>query len=92
MLKEYHKKVPKNSTYMSKTTQNDLIKIIGDHITEKIVKNIKDGSRWFAVQADETLDIANHEQLTMSIRYVDKNCKQMFPLTVFKLMLCFQLC
>lgn len=41
ILADHFKHAPKNATYTSKTIQNDLIGIIGDHIRDKILKEIK---------------------------------------------------
>ena len=60
-----------NATYTSKTIQNNLITICGDLICNKILEIIHQAC-YFAVLADEATDIANHEQLSISIRNVDQ--------------------
>ena len=56
---------------MSKTIQNDLIEICSDLICNKILENIHQAC-YFSVLADEATDVANEEQLSISIRYVDE--------------------
>eukprot|EP00112_Aurelia_sp_Birch-Aquarium-sp1_P017236 Seg3978.1 transcript_id=Seg3978.1/GoldUCD/mRNA.D3Y31 product="52 kDa repressor of the inhibitor of the protein kinase" protein_id=Seg3978.1/GoldUCD/D3Y31 len=68
---EYLKSTPRNATYRSKTTQNQLITICGELITEKIISEIKD-AKFFSVLADEATDCANIEQMSLVLRYVDK--------------------
>ncbi|XP_057298780.1 52 kDa repressor of the inhibitor of the protein kinase-like [Hydractinia symbiolongicarpus] len=78
-LKEHLSKSPKNATYISKTTQNDLINCCGEVITNKIVSEIRK-NKFFSVLADKLLDCSNKEQLSLVIRYVDssRNIKEDF--------------
>ena len=57
----------RNVTYISKTTQNEIISIIGN-----IVKDCKTTGGFFSISADEVRDIGDHEQLALRIRCVDK--------------------
>lgn len=59
----------KNGTYISKTTQNDIIQICGQFITDNIVKKI-DGSKFFSLIGNETTDCAHREQLCICVRFV----------------------
>ena len=52
------------------TVQNDLIHIIGRWIDNRILTEIQQGSRIFAVIADESRDCSNKEQIPLIIRYV----------------------
>ncbi|XP_054263675.1 52 kDa repressor of the inhibitor of the protein kinase-like [Macrosteles quadrilineatus] len=61
----------KNSSYISKTIQNDLIQCCGEVITNKIVSKVK-SSKYFTIMADETTDMSTKEQLSICIRYLDK--------------------
>lgn len=61
-------KTPKNASYISPQIQNE---IIGEHIQQKVVQQIKE-SGFFSLLADETTDITGAEQLTVCIRYFDK--------------------
>ena len=60
---------PANALYISKTVQNELISICGNHIQEKILKEIREAGI-YSVIADEATDAANREQLSITIRYV----------------------
>ena len=60
---------PANALYVSKTIQNELISICGNHIQEKILKEVRIAG-FYSVIADEATDAANQEQLSITIRYV----------------------
>ena len=72
VLEEHLSKCPKNATYVSKTTQNELIECCGKVILDKILSEIK-SNQYFSIMADELLDNSNKEQLSLVIRYVDQN-------------------
>ena len=59
----------KNATYISKTTQNELIRTIGDNIQQSILSNVK-RAQFYSVIFDETTDVSKTEQLSLTIRYV----------------------
>ena len=59
----------KNATYQSKTTQNELITIIGEQILHTIVNRSFANGGFFSVIADEVQDCSNSEQLALVIRY-----------------------
>ena len=63
---------PSNATYISKTTQNEVISIIGDSIQRSIVNDCNEAGGWFSLSADEVRDTVNKEQLAVTIRYTDK--------------------
>eukprot|EP00795_Rhopilema_esculentum_P015975 gene15975-biopygen5349 len=65
---------PKNMTYRSKTTQNELINICGEFIISKLRSEIHE-ARFFSVLADEAADISNIEQMPLVIRFVDNQAK-----------------
>ena len=71
ILKE-HLSAPKNSTYISKTTQNKLIECCGNAIEEILINDIKK-SKYFSIMADKASDCAMLEQFSIVIRYVDLN-------------------
>ena len=55
----YHlKEAAWNALYTSKTTQNQLIECIGEHIRDKILENVK-------LASDEVVDVARKEQDTI---------------------------
>lgn len=52
VLKEFvEKHCAKNATYLSKTTQNDLLGCMGDFILAEIIADVK-ASRFFGLEAD----------------------------------------
>ncbi|XP_077306272.1 52 kDa repressor of the inhibitor of the protein kinase-like [Lithobates pipiens] len=57
------------ATYISKSTQNDIIGCCGDEISNIIVARIKEAC-YFSIIFDETTDISHTEQLTLNFRYV----------------------
>ena len=62
-----HKPRAKNATYLSPTTQNDIINVIGYDATE--VRK----ARFFSVLADE-VSSHNMEHLALCPRFVDEKC------------------
>ena len=71
ILQEHFTTAPKNATYRSKTTQNEIINCIKDQIQESIIEEVK-GAGIFSILADETPDISKREQLAVSLRYLDE--------------------
>ena len=69
-LKNHYKNHKKNASYLSKTTQNELIKFCGEVISEEIVSEVK-SAKFFSVLADEAMDRSGKEQLSFVLRYVD---------------------
>jgi hypothetical protein len=61
-----------NATYISNTTQLQLIKTIGHMYQEEIIRRIKEVN-YFSFIIDETTDIATISQLTVVLRYVQGN-------------------
>ena len=55
--------VPKNATYISKTTQNQLIELCGEYLTEAIVAEIKE-AKFFSILAKEATDCSDIEQMS----------------------------
>jgi hypothetical protein len=58
-----------NATYISKTSQNQLIQSCGAVLTTKIVQRVHE-ARYFTILADETTDAGKKEELSISLRYV----------------------
>lgn len=72
VLEQHLKNTTGNASYTSKTVQNQLISLCGDFIRETILKQAREASA-LSVIADEATDVANLEQLSISIRYVHNN-------------------
>ena len=67
-ISQYVNKCPKNATYLSTRIQNELIKEIGDAIRDHVLKEIFE-AKFFSILVDETTDVSNKEQLSLTIRY-----------------------
>ena len=52
LLEEHFKNAPSNATPISKTSQNEVISIIGDNI-QRIVNDCNEAGGWFSLSADE---------------------------------------
>ena len=83
MVKNEHAKIKKKAkkgkkgrgskvTFLSKNTQNRLIDIIGNQITEVIVEQIKNSIGW-SIIVDSTPDVARKEQLSICVRIISPN-------------------
>ncbi|XP_067620086.1 zinc finger MYM-type protein 1-like [Eurosta solidaginis] len=70
IFKENLLSMPKNATYLSKTTQNEIIEICHKLIRGKIVDKVNI-SKGFSVLADESTDISSIEQFSICIRCLD---------------------
>ncbi|XP_050310542.1 zinc finger MYM-type protein 1-like [Anthonomus grandis grandis] len=74
LLTEHLTTSNKNAKYTSHQTQNELISICGEILRKYIVEevNFSDG---FSIIADESVDIAGIEQISIGVRFVDNtNC------------------
>lgn len=56
-------------TYMSNTSQNEMIKILGDAVRSKVIAEVE-AAGMFGVSADTTPDLSHHDQLAVVTRYV----------------------
>lgn len=70
LLKTHLESAGSHTKYTSPKIQNELIEIIGKHITEDIVKKCN-ASEFFGFIADEATDCATIEQMAICVRYVD---------------------
>ena len=57
--------------YTSATIQNELISIIGGQLRQSIVGQIPDNAPFYSILADEVTDVANKEQFSLAVRFVD---------------------
>ena len=60
-----------------KTIQNEMIDVIGTHIRNSILSEVRK-AKYYSVIADEVNDIANKEQLSISVRYCLDCCVKGF--------------
>ena len=60
----------KEDRYTSHDIQNEIIAIMANHVSTYLVSEIRGG--FFSIICDEYTDISNKEQLTICIRWVDK--------------------
>ena len=69
VLSEHLQTAASNAVYTSKTIQNEITAICGNLIRQEILDSIKEAP-FFLIIAAEATDIANKEQLSISIRFV----------------------
>lgn len=62
------KKWLKTSVYQSPEVINELICSMGQQVLRCVLKKVKE-CKWFAIIGDETRDLTNTEQLSISIRW-----------------------
>ena len=68
LLLEWIKK--KDDKYTSHDIQNEIIAIMSNYVIRDLVPDIRGG--FFSIICDEYTDISNKEQLTICIRWIDK--------------------
>ena len=76
ILEAHLKSASRTATYISKTTQNELISCIGQHMVQSLVQRVR-CARFFCVLADETTDAGRKEQLSIYLRFVWKRASYM---------------
>lgn len=59
----------KNTSYIGKNTQNELIDLCGEEILQTVIERVSQ-SRWFSVIYYETTDAEHREKMSVSLRYV----------------------
>ena len=62
-LENHLKTCNKNASYISKTSQNELVYCCGKFMKDTLIKDINE-STFFSVLADEASDCSNQEQLS----------------------------
>ena len=70
-LKNHFEKGKKNDTYQSVQIQNEIISLCGTTIKESIVNKVKEACA-YSLLADEIAEISGKEQLSIGLRYFDK--------------------
>ena len=73
VVKSHLVKCAGNARYSGKTIENELINVIGNYIRESLLRQIKE-AKYFSILCDEVTDGANLEQLSLVVRFVDKEC------------------
>jgi len=71
-LSTHLRETGKNSTMVSKTTQEQIIRLCGKYISDIIINEVKDAV-YFSVLADETTDVSTKEQMALVLRYVKED-------------------
>ena len=61
-LREHLASAPRNATYTSPDTQNQVIEVLRDHILQKILAKVTQ-AKYSSLIADEVTDCSNEEQL-----------------------------
>lgn len=65
-------------TYLSSSSQNEFIKLLGDKVHEEIVNEIQIAGM-YSVIADTTPDKKHHDRLTINVRYVTIDNNRLKP-------------
>ena len=66
-----HRQGPKNTTYLSPDVQNSTLQIMSKTIRGTICEQVRQLG-YFSLMADEKKDLSKLEQLSVVVRYVDK--------------------
>jgi hypothetical protein len=74
VLEQHLRTANSNATYISKTTQNEIINCCGEVISSVILKNVRE-AKFYGIQFDETTDISHKQQMTLILTYIKKNVK-----------------
>ena len=75
VLREHRAHAPRNATYTSPDVQNQIIDILGDYVRRKILSQLQK-AQFFTLIADDVTDCSNKEQLSLVLRYVDRESNQ----------------
>ena len=63
---------PRNATYRSKTTQNEISNVSGDSIRDALVKEIEE-AKFFSVLADEAAGISKIDEMALVLWFANRN-------------------
>ena len=72
VLRNHFQNSPKNALYVSNTIQNELITALYHNMIEELKKELQ-SAMCFSVMMDEASDFGHKEQVSVIIRYVDKD-------------------
>ena len=62
-------KAPYNASYLSWRVQNEIISLMGDAIKKQILSDTSQ-CKYLSILADETTDVSQTEQLSLSVRFI----------------------
>jgi len=71
-LENHLKTTHSKATYLSHSIQEEIIQCCRNEIISFILNEVKN-SRYFSIIFDETTDISNISQMSLSLRYIDSN-------------------
>jgi hypothetical protein len=76
---------PYHVTYLSTCSQNEFIKLIGDAVRKRVLKELEEAPA-FSVMADTTPDTSNKDQMSTVVRYVanSRPVERLLSLTVLE--------
>ena len=73
-LRAWLDKPERSDKYTSHDPQNEILQLAANSIVRDIVSEVKGGKcHWFSLIADEYSDVANKEQLSINVRWIDDN-------------------
>ena len=72
VFKDHLTSCGKNKSYISKTSQNKIIRCCGEVIRDQLINEIKE-SKFYSIIADEAKDSSHKEQMSLVLRFVDSN-------------------
>ena len=75
VLRDHLTHAPRNAVYTSLDIQNQIIDILGDYIRQKIF-SVVERAQFLTIIADEVTDCSNKEQLSLVLRFVDRESNQ----------------
>ncbi len=81
-LKSHLEYCKKNAQYLSPDIQNELISECGKFIRASYVERLRE-AKYFALMADEATDISVKEQISISVRIVEKKDGKFVPIEKF---------
>ena len=68
-LESHLENAPKNATYLSPSSQNEIITCMADCIREDIISDVKN-AKYFSIMADACHDLSDKEQMSIVLRYL----------------------
>ena len=75
VLRDHLAHALRNAVYTSPDIQNQIINVLGDYIEQKIFSKVQ-RAQFFTIIADEVTDCSNKEQLSLVLRFVDRESNQ----------------